>query len=206
VGGSCAEKKKASEPEKAVEVMLAEFNAMRAEKVSYLTGQAAIVALGITALGVVASFAVKDGHDRLLLVVPPLVMLVVLGYAAGSYRSNEIGNYIRDELWAELEKKVGALPSWQHWIARERLKPIAIFRVLFLDLPPAALFIAASVYALWTTPDREFLWCAGLAMTAISVTVPIVVLGKIIATSNEGQDREIPKAAEGPTGCCRRDP
>lgn len=77
--------------------MLAEFSAMRAEKVSYLTGQAAIVALGITALGVVAGFAVKDGHDRLLLVVPPLVMLVVLGYAAGSYRSNAIGNYIRGE-------------------------------------------------------------------------------------------------------------
>ncbi len=202
MGDTCAERKKATEPEKAVEVMLAEFNAMRAEKVSYLTGQAAIVALGITALGVVASFAVKDGHDRLLLVVPPLVMLVVLGYVAGSYRSNEIGNYIRDKLWRELEAKVGALPSWQHWIARERLKPIAIFRVLFLDLPPAALFIAASVYALRTVPDHEFLWCAGLVMTAISVTVPIVVLGKIIATSNGGQERETSKAAGAPTRCC----
>jgi hypothetical protein len=185
VGDDCAEEKRATEPEKAVEVMLAEFNAMRAEKVSYLTGQAAIVALGLTALGVVASFAVKDGHDRLLLVVPPLVMLVVLGYAAGSYRSNAIGNYIRDELWEELEARVGNLPSWQRWVARERLKPTAIFKVLFLDLPPAALFIAASIYALCTTPDHEFLWGAGLVMTAISAAVPIAVLGKIVATSIE---------------------
>ncbi len=206
VGGTCAKGKEATEPEKAVEVMLAEFNAMRAEKVSYLTGQAAIVALGITALGVVASFAVKDGHDRLLLVVPPLVMLVVLGHTAGSYRSNEIGNYIRDELWGELEGKVGALPSWQRWIARERLKPIAIFKVLFLDLPPAALFIAASVYALCTVSDREFLWCAGVVMTAVSVTVPIVVLSRIIATSNDSRERETSKAAAAPRGCCPPDP
>lgn len=176
-----------SEPERAVDVMLAEFNAMRAEKVSYLTGQAAIVTLGITALGVVTGFAVKDGHDRLLLADPPLVMLVVLGYAAGSYRSNAIGNYLRDELWKRLETKVGDLPSWQRWIARERLKPTAILKVLFLDLPPAALFVAASVYTLCVTPDREFLWYAGLVMTAVSVAVPTVVLAAILATSIEAR-------------------
>jgi hypothetical protein len=172
-----------TEPERAVDVMLAEFEAMRAEKVGYLTGQAAVVALGITALGVIAGFAVKDGHDRLLLAVPPLVMLVVLSYAAGSHRSNAIGNYIRTKLWKELEGRVGTLPSWQKSIAEERLKPRAIFKVIFLDLPPAALFIGASVYALCVTADHEFLWYAGLVMTAISVVVPVVVLAGIRVTS-----------------------
>ncbi len=164
--------------------MLAEFTSLRAEKVSYLTGQAAVVGIGITALGVIAGFVAKEGHDRLLLAVPPLVMLVVLSYAAGSYRSNQLGNYIRDHLWRGLEAKVGEeLPSWQREIAKARVKPAAIVKVVFLDLPPAALFIAASIYALCSLADHEFIWWAGLGMTTISVIVPIWVLAGIDVTS-----------------------
>jgi cation transporter-like permease len=176
-------KKNPPEPERAIDVMLAEFDAMRAEKVSHITSQAAIVGLGMTALGVIAGFVAKEGNEKLLLAVPPLVMLVVLGYAGGSNRSHAIGNYIRTELWPPLEDRVGKLPSWQREIAKARLKPSVIARAIFFDLPPSALFLAASVYALHSLPEREFLWWAGAGMTAISAIVPLAAAVAIVVRS-----------------------
>jgi hypothetical protein len=163
-----------------VDVVLAEFNAMRAEKVGHITGQAAVVGLGLTALGVIGGFVAKEGHDRLLLAIPPIAMLVALGSAAGAYRSTVIGRYIRDELWPHLERNLGPyngpLPSWQHYIAKTHSKWIVVLKVIFLDSPPTVLFVAASGYALYQTADEsELLWWLGFVMTSISIAVPLVI-------------------------------
>jgi hypothetical protein len=53
-------------------VAIAEYNALRAEIVSYITAQAALVGLALTAVGVIVGFAVKEGADeRILLAIPP---------------------------------------------------------------------------------------------------------------------------------------
>jgi len=172
---------------------------MRAEKVGHITGQAAVVGLGLTALGVIGGFVAKEGHDRLLLAIPPIAMLVALGYAAGAYRSTIIGRYIRDELWRHLERNLGSyegpLPSWQRYIAKTHSRWVVLLKVIFLDAPPTIFFIGASGYALYqTADDREFVWWAGLVMTAISITVPLVI-GLAIKNNSEEAVGNVPVAA-----------
>jgi hypothetical protein len=60
-------------PDRAVDVGLAEFETLRAEIVNHLSAQAAVVGLGLTGLGVIIGFSVKEGgSERLLLAIPPL--------------------------------------------------------------------------------------------------------------------------------------
>jgi hypothetical protein len=164
-------------PERGVDVALAEFNALRAEIVSNITAQAALVGLGLTALGVIAGFVAKEGGDeRLLLGIPPLAMLVALLHAAWSYRSASIGNYIANTLWPYLETQVGELPSWERK-ARERqlTLPRAIVKGVFIDVPAMALFIAASFFALARLDDHDYLWWLDCLMTLIAIVVPISI-------------------------------
>lgn len=117
--------------DRAVDVMLAEFNALRAELVAYLSGQAAVVGLGLTALGVITGLAVgRNGDDELLLAIPPLVALVVLVHTAGTYRVAKIGDYIREKPWPHLEARVGATPSWEMFLAEQRSKRTAIAKAV----------------------------------------------------------------------------
>lgn len=162
---------------------LAEYNALRAEVISHITAQAAVVGLGLTALGVVAGFVAKDGGDQhLLLAIPPLTMLVVLLHAAGTYRVALIGDYIGKTLWPYLAAQVGQrgrLPSWEDKRAERNLKTAsAVARGLFIDFPAMTLFIAASIFALYRL--HQFgadgrLWWMGCLMTLIAIAVPIAV-------------------------------
>ena len=105
--------------EKAVDVAIAEFGALRAEIVSHVTAQAALVGLALTAAGVIVGFTVKEGADqRLLLAIPPLTLLVVLLHTAETFRAALIGRYIAVELWGDLEGRVGKLSSWEAKVAQ----------------------------------------------------------------------------------------
>jgi hypothetical protein len=166
----------ASKPDRAVDAVLAEFNALRSEIVSHITAQAAVAGLGLTAMAVVIGFVAKEGSDdRLLLIIPPVTMLVVLLHAAETYRSAQIGTYIRVKLWPYLESQVGEIPSWEDEVARGRLGGGTLLRALFVDFPAMALFIVASIVALALVGDGEFAWWAGCGMTAIALAVPLVL-------------------------------
>lgn len=165
-------------PNRAVDVALAEFNALRAEIVSNITAQAALVGLGLTALGVIAGFVAKEGGDeRLLLTIPPLSMLVVLLHTAWTYRSALIGDYIGKTLWPYLETQVGRpLPSWQAKVAeRRRMTPRSVAKGIFIDFPAMALFIVASVFALARLGERDLLWWMGCLMTLVAFAAPISI-------------------------------
>lgn len=101
------------------EVALAEFNALRAEIISRITTQAALMTLVVTAIGLVAGFVIKAGDGkgpgdvRLLLILPFLVA------GAGIYSSNQdhgirlAGAYIRDVLWPAMAPPQGSFLSWE---------------------------------------------------------------------------------------------
>jgi hypothetical protein len=62
---------------RALDVAIAEFNALRSEILSTATAQAALVGIGITALGIIVGFVVQKGGDRRLLLAVPAVAAVV---------------------------------------------------------------------------------------------------------------------------------
>jgi hypothetical protein len=166
--------------DKAVAVALAEFNALRAEVVSHITAQAALVGLGLTALGVVAGLVIEEGGDqRLLLAIPPLATLVVLLHAAGTYRLALIGHYISTTLWPYLDKQVRGepLPSWEKKREERLLKtPSILAKAILLDFPAMILFIAASPVALLHVDERESpWWWLGWLLMLIAIAVPIGV-------------------------------
>jgi hypothetical protein len=180
-----------SSPDRSVDVALAEFNALRAELVSHLTTQAGVVGLGLTALGVIVGFTVKEGgSERLLLAIPPLTLLVVLLHTAGSWRSNLLGNYIRKDLWPYLASRVGdeRLPSWEHEVAARQRPWKAVLMALIIDFPAMAIFIVASVVALFQVEGGSLLWFAGCLSVAGAVLVPLLV-GHQIRNSRRDADR-----------------
>ncbi len=79
----------ASDADKAIDVALAEFQALRNEIISHITTQAAVVGLGLTALGVIFGVVVNNGEERLLLAVPPIALLVVMLHMAETFRCRE---------------------------------------------------------------------------------------------------------------------
>jgi hypothetical protein len=181
---------------KAVEVALAEFSALRSEIVTHITAQAAVVGLGLTAMGIIAGFVVRDGGDlRLLLAIPPIATLVVLLHTAETYRSAILGSYIRTELWPFLEQRVGALPSWELEAAKRRRELSAIVRSLFVDAPAVVIFIAAGVVALALNREHELAWWAGVALTAIAIAAPLAIALEIRRPPSSDLDPGPPQAA-----------
>ena len=161
--------------DKRADVLLAEFNALRAEIVARVSSQYTIVGLGLTALGVVIGFVVRNGDDRrLLLAVPPLAAVVNLLYAGEAYTIATMGNYIREELWTALQCQVGVLPSWEHHLALRRKGKLNIGKTLIVDGPSVALFPVVSVIAmLLVNHVSTALKVAGWLLTTAAIVIPI---------------------------------
>lgn len=162
--------------DRAVDVAIAEFNALRAEIVSHVTAQAALIGLALTAAGVIVGFTVKEGGDeRLLLAIPPLTLLVVLLHTAENFRAALIGRYIATELWQSLEGQVGKLPSWEARVIERRKQPLRglLPEIFLLDIPAIALFILASGYALVQVRSSEALWWIDLVALGLSILTPV---------------------------------
>jgi hypothetical protein len=179
------------ETDRSVDVALAEFNTLRAEIVSHLNAQAAVVGLGLTALGVIVGFTVKDGgSERLLLAIPPLTLLVVLLHIAGSWRMALIGNYIWTELWPYLAKRVGdkSLPSWEGKVARRQQPLKAILIAVIIDFPAGAIFICASIGALLSIGDHEIFWLGGWLAVGFAIAVPAIVGLLVRKKSRDGAE------------------
>lgn len=159
-----------------LDVELAEFNALRAESVAQQTAQATLVGVGLTALGVVFGFAVKEGGDtRLLLAVPPLAAIISLIHASVTFRIIRIGDYIRDELWPAMQGQVGPIPSWQAYLVARRQGRNTIVQGLLNDGPGMALLAAASVAAVAAVDNVAFLLrLGGVLCTAVTFIAPFL--------------------------------
>ncbi len=179
-------------PDRAVDVAIAEFNALRAEIVSHVTAQAALVGLAITAAGVIVGFTVKEGADqRLLLAIPPLTLLVVLLHTAETFRAALIGRYIAVELWEDLEGRVGKLSSWEAKVAERREKPLLklLPEIFLLDFPAMSLFILASGYALVQVGSGGALWWIDCGAVLLAIFTPLGFALHIRCESREATEK-----------------
>jgi hypothetical protein len=176
-----AENPKPGAPEKRVDVALAEFNALRAEILSYTTAQAALIGVGLTALAVIVGFVVKEGgDDRLLLAIPPLALVINLLQAANTYRMATIGRYIQESLWPYLQREVGDedLPSWEAEVAGRVRKWWMSLVGLVVNAPATLLFFAASVGALVEQGHVDHdLRDVGWVCAVMSLVAPILIAG-----------------------------
>jgi len=162
--------------ERFVDVVLAEYNALRAEIVSHITVQAAVVGLGLTAIGVIVGLAANaGGDDQVLLIVPPLSLFVVLIYSAETYRSAAIEIYIYQEIWPILESKVATLPSWERAAGSNRFGLNAAWQAVLIDFPAMAVFVFAGVVAQLIDRDHAPLWWIGWGVTACAIVLPAFV-------------------------------
>ncbi len=161
-----------------VDVLLAEYNALRSEIVAHLTVQAAVVGLGLTALGVIVGLAANSAGDhKALLLVSPLSLFVVLIYAAETYRSAMIEIFIYRHIWPRLEESLGELPSWERQAASERKPKLGVIGTsLLIDVPAMAIFVLAGAgaqVAAWDLADP--LWWGGAVLLILSVAAMVRV-------------------------------
>ena len=158
---------------RALDVSLAEFNALRAEILNRSTAQSALIGLGLTAIGVIFGVVASDGGDEsLLLAIPPLAMIVNLIYASETSRIAAIGKYIQLSLWPSLSRQVGGgIPSWE----AHRMESISKGRLLVLEAPAYAIFAGSSVAALLlaASSDELPLSVVGVASTVVAIAVPL---------------------------------
>jgi hypothetical protein len=130
----------------AVEVLLAEFSALRDEILQHLSMQWNAFVFQLTATSIVFSFSLTDkSRTGFLLIIP------VISYALGGrYLSNrravqEIGTYVMNEL----SPRVPGWLKWEEW-HRKRAVPGPVIAQLS---PISVIFPGISLVALaWTAP------------------------------------------------------
>jgi hypothetical protein len=136
------------------DVALAEFNALRAEINNRMTTTAALVGVGLTALGVIVSLVVKeDGDERLLLTVPPLAIAVNFLWAVENRQVGLIGRYIRTRLWPYLREGDDRLPSWEEDCAERRHGLVNVLRSIGTDFALTLVFVVAAASSLVVLGD-----------------------------------------------------
>jgi hypothetical protein len=125
---------------------LAEFNALRAEITNRMTSTAALMGVGLSALGVIVGLVVKEhGDQRLLLAVPPLALTVNSLWAVENRQVGLIGQYIRTRLWPYLADTDERMPSWEDECARRRQGTLSVLRSIFTDFAVTLIFAGAAI-------------------------------------------------------------
>lgn len=158
----------------AVEVALAEFNALRAEIVSTRTAQGAVIGAGLTAVGLAFTFALQQSGEReLLLAVPPLALIASSLHVAESYRIHKLGDYIRCTLWPWLQVRTGYPHSWEAEHAHGSPAARNVVPAIMFDGAVPALFAAAALAALLLAEDVDWpVMVAGGLATLMTLAVP----------------------------------
>jgi hypothetical protein len=174
-----------------IQVGLAEYNQLRAELIAAQNRQGTLVGIGLTAIGVIMTIALREAGDhRLLLAVPPLGLVVTLLHLGEARRIIRIGRYIRLKLWPKLQAQSGYPESWEEEhsahikiVHRDAPKRASIIiakalRDLALESPPQLLFfgigLAALVLAhphrLWVIVDGACLFLLAAAGIGFAVS------------------------------------
>jgi hypothetical protein len=133
-----------------VDVVLAEFSALRAEILSCQQAQTGVFVGGMTATAAVGAIAFSKGSRlQILLVLPFVLSGLGLLYLDYSRRPAAIGKYIRTELWLilELHPACRQLPSWERYLDKKRQQLSRRDRLLGA-LPFVLVFLVPSVLAL----------------------------------------------------------
>lgn len=137
-----------------ITVLLAQFNACRAEIQSRSSNQAALVGLNITAIGIIAGyyFAYR-ANPLVLLVIPLLSPMLGIMWADHAINIGNLGRFVQNRLMPLLSATLKhELPDYEIWIrtfeqkkGRRLLLLIAPMLLMFAILPAAALALAYAV-------------------------------------------------------------
>jgi hypothetical protein len=162
--------------DRAIDVALAEYNALRVEITAAQTTSATAVGLGLTAVGVLGTFALQDDGDRLLLATVPFVALIVcLLHLNELARIFRIGDYIHAEVWPFLTRQTGYPSSWEqhaHSEARD-WSPSAVALHLALDGGTPLLLAALGGASLTYSRASGALLVCGWLATAATLAFPL---------------------------------
>jgi hypothetical protein len=159
-----------------VSVALAEFEALRAEILQISNSQWSILALQLTAAGVVFSFALSSaGHIGFLLILPVITYAFTGVYVDHHFEIQQVAAYIREVL----EPKLGGHLHWETWLRRNppKLQTRVWLHPLFLTFPAVAavaiIWVSAYVWMSLSIPTGKrvlliIIWFVGIFATLLS--------------------------------------
>lgn len=140
-----------------VDVVLAEYSALRAEILSCQQAQTGVFVAGITATAAVGAFSTSSGTAPtdgskglvgvgILLLLPFVLSGLGLLYLDYVRRPAAIGKYIRTELWKMLERPpaCGQLPCWERYLDKDR-KQLSRRQYVLSVLPFLLVFFVPTV-------------------------------------------------------------
>jgi hypothetical protein len=158
---------------RSVSVLIAEFNALRAEILFRATTQATLLAVNITAIGVVAGYVFAKQADAItLLIIPILSPTLGMLWIDHDINIRSIGRFIGGEWSRAMDVYVdSSLPTYQR-TAEKEITNIR-WRVLGFGLPMSIAFgvlpLCAFAYAVVASPLSGSLVFWGPALVGIAV-------------------------------------
>jgi hypothetical protein len=169
-----------------LEILLAEFAALRAEIINRSNLQWSMFALQLTSAGVIFSFALSgSGRTGFLLIVPITSYALAGRYVSQYIGIQDLGVYIRDVL----NPRLGGRLEWENW-HRERSSRAAMLSLvnpLFLMFPGVAgialIWVASYVWrGAGISLDKRVIialvWFLGILVTGLSVQL----VARIVST------------------------
>lgn len=177
----------------AINVILAEFNALRGEIKDRSTFAHTLLNINITATTALSGFVlVNKANEMLLLILPLLSSALGMLFVDHSYNINNLGNYINDRLRPLVDSLVedSRLLGYEAFVDEYEQKKV--LRFLPLGVPLTLVFAGPPVAALvfsWTSLRTTWawtLWIAGLLM----FTAFIVMWFKFLYVPYMGRDKD----------------
>lgn len=156
-------------------VLLAQFNAARAEIGARSASQSAVINLNITAIGVLGGYYFGYHADPLvLLIIPLLAPMLGIIWADHAINIGNIGRFIQGRIMPMLETILGReLPDYEDCVrsfeqqkGQRLLLLISPMLLIFALLPAAALILAIATSA---TRDLMFWVLAGTGGALIGI-------------------------------------
>jgi hypothetical protein len=155
-------------------MVMAEYDALRAEILHRFSLQWSMFALQLTAAGVVFSFSLSNpSHTGFLLILPLITYALTGRYVNQFFSVQRIARYIRDVI----EVKMNGDLYWETWLRLQppRRKTLSWLNPLLLVFPGVAVIALA-----WVTP---YVWAGSNASTSKRVLIVTIWLIGIIVTA-----------------------
>lgn len=173
------------------DVALAEYDALRAEILAVEQFEQRVFAGALTIIAAVGSFALagKDGRLELLMVLPVVLSGLVLLQAHCIQQISQLGDYIRDHLWARLPTDAPSeCPSWEHFIdvsrRRSKLRYLVgglLARALIFGVPSIASIVITGHQ--WNTKLAP-LWWGDVLVVVLAGLITFRVLMEVGASAS----------------------
>ncbi|PUB29761.1 hypothetical protein C8K30_102136 [Promicromonospora sp. AC04] len=187
----------------ALEVTLAEFNALRSEMVARVSAQTASIGISVTAFGAFFSF----GDDTATTFIPIAAMSMSLLSVSNWYWILFLGMYIRRDIWPRLQElgEQTDSPGWERFAAGHALKPKFVLLGTFFEFAaPATFFVFAILSIFRSPPSGAWMWVTDIICIIATLAAPAwIALTFHFEARNEPP---LPAEHEGPSHTAARVP